>query len=90
MAYRSSETTVTDKGQVTIPVDVRRALGLKPRDKVSIEYDAQRGVAVIRPVPSVVAFLYGAVEPRRRPEDFRALREEFERGVAEEVAAEDR
>ncbi len=90
MAYRSSETTVTEKGQVTIPVDVRKALGIKPRDRVRVEYDPEQDVAVIRPLPSVVAALYGIVEPRQRPEDFRALREEFERGVAEEVMAEDR
>jgi antitoxin (DNA-binding transcriptional repressor) of toxin-antitoxin stability system len=30
---------------------------------------------------------YGAVPPRARPEDFRALREAFEEGVAEELAA---
>lgn len=89
MAHPPTGTTVTDKGQVTIPVDVRRALGLKPRDKVSIEYDADRGVAVIRPLPSVVAMLYGAVRTSRHPEDFRALRAEFERGVAEEAASED-
>jgi hypothetical protein len=31
---------------------------------------------------------HGSVAPRRRPEDFRALRREFEEGVAEEVAGE--
>jgi AbrB family looped-hinge helix DNA binding protein len=90
MPYRSSETRVTEKGQVTIPIEVRKALGLKPRDRVNVEYDPDRGVAVIRPLPSVVAFLYGSIVPRQRPEDFRALREDFERGVAEEALAEDR
>jgi antitoxin PrlF len=80
-------TTVTVKGQVTIPVAVRQALGLKPHDRVTFEIDADAGTATLRPVPSV-ASVYGAVEPRRRPEDFRQLREEFEQGVSDEVAGE--
>jgi len=32
---------------------------------------------------------YGAVVPRKQPEDFRSLREKFEKGVAEEVTSED-
>jgi hypothetical protein len=28
---------------------------------------------------------YGAVTPKRKPEDFACLREEFEQGVADEV-----
>lgn len=29
-----AESAVTNKGQITIPVDVRRAMGLKPQDRV--------------------------------------------------------
>lgn len=76
------DTTITRKGQVTIPVDVRRALNLKPHDRVRVEYDAERGVAIIRPAPSEILAIYGAVAPRERPEDFRARREEAEQGIA--------
>jgi hypothetical protein len=31
---------------------------------------------------------FGSVTPRNKPEDFRALREEFEEAVAEEVVSE--
>ncbi|HZU02590.1 MAG TPA: hypothetical protein VFA10_23175 [Ktedonobacteraceae bacterium] len=31
---------------------------------------------------------YGAVHPKETPEDFARIREEFERGVAEEVVSE--
>jgi hypothetical protein len=33
--------------------------------------------------------MYGSVQPRTRPEDLRRLRDEFERGVAEEALSED-
>ncbi len=77
---------MTQKGQVTIPAKLRAHLGLKPHDKVVFEL---QGEAVrIRRSPSRLLAGYGAVAPTRRPEDFRALREEFERGVAEEAASE--
>lgn len=89
MAYRSSDTTVTEKGQVTIPVEVRKALGLKPRDRVRIDYDDETETATIRPVRSVAEMLRGMAQPRQRPENFRQIREEFERGVAEDAVSDD-
>ena len=86
MKIRVKETTVTEKGQVTIPADVRATLGLKPKDKVIFEVEGD--VAKMRRAPSKVARWYGSVTPKRRPEDFRALREEFEQGVAEDVTRE--
>jgi antitoxin PrlF len=77
------ETTVTQKGQVTIPAEVRKALGLKPRDKVTFELEGE--VARIKRAPSKIGRWYGAVTPIERPEDFRKIREEFEEGVAEEA-----
>jgi len=79
----ASESRVTQKGQVTIPADIRRHLGLKPRDRVrfEIEDDAVR----ITRATSKILEIYGSVTPRNRPEDFAALREEFETGVAEEA-----
>lgn len=80
------ETTVTQKGQVTIPKSIRERLGLKPRDRVAFETEGE--VVTIRRAASKALAGYGSVGPRKRPEDFRVLREEFERGVAEEVAGE--
>ncbi len=40
--------TVTSKGQVTIPLEVRRRLGVKEGDRV--EFVIEGGVTVIRPV----------------------------------------
>ncbi len=85
---RELETTVTQKGQVTIPAEIRARLGLKPRDRVRFEVEGD--TVRIRPALSKVLRWYGSVTPRERPEDFRMLREEFEAGVADEVDAEAR
>ena len=84
---REMETTVTQKGQVTIPARVRAQLGLKPRDRV--RFEIQGDAATLRPIPSKVLRWYGSVTPKERPEDPSKVRDEFEEGVAEEVAAED-
>jgi len=77
------ETTLTQKGQVTIPLEIRSRLGLKPRDKVVFELEGE--VATIRRAPSKVLKWYGSVTPKQMPEDFRKIRDEFEEAVAEEV-----
>jgi AbrB family looped-hinge helix DNA binding protein len=76
-------TTVTSKGQVTIPTELRRALNIKPRDRVSFEL--VDGEIRLRPSKSVVETTYGAVTPTSRPEDFHKLRRDFEEGMAEEA-----
>jgi AbrB family looped-hinge helix DNA binding protein len=80
------ETTLTRKGQVTIPLAIRRHLGLKPRDRMIFELD-EDGIR-LRPAGSRLLAGFGAVSPTRRPEDFAAHREEFEREVAEEASSE--
>ncbi len=85
---RELETTITQKGQVTIPAEIRSRLGLKPRDRV--RFEVQGNVVTLRPAPSKVLRWYGSVMPKEKPEDLAAAREEFEQGVAEEVDAKDR
>lgn len=73
---------MTGKGQVTIPIDLRRKLGLQPNDHVSFELEAD-GIK-IRPLPSRVAQHFGVVTPRERPEDRAEIREQVERALAED------
>jgi AbrB family looped-hinge helix DNA binding protein len=42
-------TTITVKGQVTLPKDVRDAVGLKPGDKVEVRATASGGVYIEKP-----------------------------------------
>jgi AbrB family looped-hinge helix DNA binding protein len=80
------ETTLTEKGQVTIPQEIRRIMGLAPKDRV--RFEVKDGVVQISRASSKLLAGFGAVTPRGKPEDFQKLREEFEKGVAEEVASE--
>lgn len=66
--------SVTQKGQVTIPADIRRELGLLPRQKVIIVKEEDG--AKIKPVKDFFS-LRGSVKPRSRPENFKAMRREF-------------
>lgn len=82
-------TVVTRKGQITVPAEIRRALGLKEGDKVAIVLtDPAKGQATLKPARSVAERTFGAVSPRKRPEDFKELRRMFEEGHAEEVLRE--
>ena len=83
---RGFETRLTQKGQVTIPVEIRDKLGLKPRDTVRFELDGTE--LKLRPVRSRLIEGYGAVAPLAHPEDWRAIREEMEEAMAQDVAAE--
>jgi antitoxin PrlF len=42
-------TTITVKGQVTLPKNVRDAVGLKPGDKVDIRATASGGIYIEKP-----------------------------------------
>jgi len=46
-----STTTVTKKGQITIPKPVREQLGLKEGDKVIVKFDGKK--TFIRKIPSI-------------------------------------
>ena len=58
-----SITTVTTKGQVTIPIELRRELGIEPGDR--IQFEAGEGGLQLRRIPSVES-VFGSVKPVRR------------------------
>ena len=77
-------TKVTRKGQITVPVEIRRALGIEIGDKVAVSLDEENGTvhAHLRPVRSVTDMTFGSIAPRKRPENFKELRELFNEGAA--------
>lgn len=53
--------TITSKGQITLPVEVRRALGLRPGDRVSFR-TARDGSVVVEPETVDLLSLKGSVK----------------------------
>ncbi len=64
-------TTITQRSQVTIPAEVRRVLGVKPRDKVT--FTIEDGEVRLASAPFSLESAYGSVQPSRKPEDFDAV-----------------
>jgi len=83
-AMRELLTVVTRKGQITVPAEIRKALGLHQGDKVALvlENDEVR----LRRAGSVVAQTAGLLKTSERPLSAKELREEAEKVIAEDVA----
>lgn len=80
------KSALTRKSQITLPRKVREILKVGPGDQVSFQIDGSE-VKVVA-VPSLLEENFGKVKLKRMPEDFRKLRKDFEKGVAEEVLKE--
>ena len=66
---REITTTTTQRNQVTIPVEVRRLLGLKPGDKVAFTIE-DGGKVRLAAASFTLESAYGSVKPSASPEDF--------------------
>lgn len=80
------KTTLTSKGQVTIPQAIRRRLGLKAHDQV--EFEMEGDSARLRRAKSSLLDGFGAVTPVSQPEDFVAVRAAMEAETGRQVVAE--
>ena len=58
-------TTMTKRGQITVPAEVRRLLGLKPHDKVS--FAIEDGEVRLQPASFTLESAYKSVPPLSRP-----------------------
>jgi len=78
------QTVVTRKGQITLPAEIRHALGLQRGDKVTVEL--LNGQATVKRSQVVIARTAGSVHPRRstKPLSAKELREAGEAAWADE------
>lgn len=78
--------TLTSKGQVTIPKEIREALGLKEHDRVNF---VKRGSDIlIKPIKGNILDLRGSVKPRKRPENFEEIRKITRKIITRKIAKE--
>jgi len=77
---------LTSKGQMTIPKEVRKALNLKPSDKVIITVEGRE--AVIKPLRGNILDIGGSIKisEKEKPLDFHRVREEVKKRVAKKAA----
>jgi antitoxin PrlF len=75
--------TVTQKGQVTIPANIRKILGVGPNDKVAFILEGDK--ILLTSTRSVVERTAGAFKSRMRPTKVVELREKAEKALAEET-----
>lgn len=77
--------TVTDKGQVTVPKEIRDRLGIEPGAKLDFQIEAD-GSLRVRPLKRGAAGLYGLLHDARRPA---STVEEMNEAIGRHVAADD-
>ena len=76
--------TITQKGQVTIPIKIRQALKLKTNDKVIF---VRRGDSIIIKPVKDISSLRGIIEVTN-PQDFVSIREKVKNKVSKGSADE--
>ena len=74
---------LTSKGQTTIPKDVRNLLNLKPKDKIFYLIDGEK--VVIKPLRGNILNLRGSVATKKKPIDFKKLRDATRKKVARKI-----
>jgi AbrB family looped-hinge helix DNA binding protein len=67
--------TVTSKGQVTIPAEVRKHLGVKVRDKIVFVVEKSGTVRLSTPRYPDIASLRGAAGSLKKPLSWQEVRE---------------
>ncbi len=78
-------TTITSGGQITLPAEVRRLLGVKLRDKVAFAIDDGR-VAVV-PVKYTIRSAAGSVVPPSTTKEIEQRIREAKEEMAEKIVA---
>jgi AbrB family looped-hinge helix DNA binding protein len=77
---------LTSKGQMTIPREVRKALNLKPSEKVVIVVEGDQ--AILQPLRGNILDIGGTINigEREKPVHFRKVRERVRRQIARGAA----
>jgi len=77
---------VTSKGQITLPVEIRRKLDIQPGDEVEVEIldEASAQLKITKP-PSLTS-LYGSLDPDKPSPGKEEVRRETARRIGEDLA----
>jgi AbrB family looped-hinge helix DNA binding protein len=75
--------TITPKGQVTIPAEIREKMKLKPGDKITYE-DTAAGI-LLRPSKKDMMDDFGFMKGRRKPAELETIRSTVRKKIAEKI-----
>lgn len=75
--------SVSPKGQVTIPLEIRKRFGIKPKDKVAFEVEGDS--VKLAPAAFTLETAFGSVTPINRPENFKQLSRQAMEEHAQEI-----
>jgi antitoxin PrlF len=78
-------TTLSSKGQVTLPAEVRRHLGVSTNDKIAFVIQPQGTVAVKTPKYPTIASLAGAAGNLKKPQSWKEVERLAHEDHVEEV-----
>ncbi len=76
-------TTLTSKGQITIPVEVRKNLNLKTGDRVDLVRNAETGEYVLRPKKGSIKDLFGILKYDGPPASIEDMNNAIEEAAVE-------
>ena len=79
-------TTITQKGQITIPKFIRVSLSLSPSDRLILGVEGEKIIAT--PVENNFLGLYGSVKFKGEPVDFKKLRQRTVKAMAKNASQE--
>jgi AbrB family looped-hinge helix DNA binding protein len=79
---------VTSKGQITIPAEVRKKLGLKPGDQVTF-IEGEHGEFILRPKTGSIKDLKGMWKWTGKPATIEEMNEVIAQGWAGQLTFED-
>ena len=80
--------TVTSRGQITIPAEVRKSLGLKPGDRVRF-LEGEQGECILKRATGSIMDLKGCVRWTGKPVSIEEMNETIAKGWAGLLTFED-
>ena len=73
--------TMTSKGQITVPKEIREHLGLEPGDRLDFQIGSD-GAVILQPETVDFRTLRGMLKRRGRPVSLRAMENAVRRGAS--------
>ena len=74
---------LTQKGQTTIPKEIRAFLKLEAKDKIL--YQVENDKVIMRPLKGNIFDLRGRVKTEEKPVDFERIREVTKKKIAQKI-----